>query len=102
MQTILDPVAFEWDEGNSEKNYRKHQVTRQEAEEVFINEPFIISEDVTHSNENEKRFQGLGRTNYERKLFISFTIRNEKIRVISVRDMSKKEGVVYEKLKKNS
>lgn len=102
MKIDIATLEFEWDKGNSDKNYFKHEVTKQESEEVFINEPFIVLDDTAHSTEEEKRFQGLGRTSFNRKLFISFTIRSNKIRVISVRDMSKRERLIYEKIKKNS
>jgi len=90
------PISFEWDKGNSNKNFKKHNVTNQEAEVCFSNKPFIISEDIKHSRK-EKRFQALGKTNRGRLLFLSFTIRKDKIRIISARDMSKKEEVTYEK-----
>lgn len=95
MKIVPKPISFEWDEGNINKN-SKHNVTNTEAEEVFFNEPFIVAEDNKHSS-NEQRFLGLGKTNKERTLFISFTIRTNKIRIISVRDMNKKEEVIYEK-----
>lgn len=97
MRILPEPVVFEWDKGNSDKNVKKHNVINREAEEVFSNDPFIISEDVKHSGQ-EKRFQALGKTNQGRLLFLSFTIRSDKVRIISVRDMNKKEEVTYEKV----
>ena len=97
MRIISEPLSFEWDKGNSDKNLKKHQVTNQEAEEIFFNEPLIIAEDQKHSAQ-ESRFQSLGRTNKDRKLFLSFTIRFNKIRIISIRDMNKKEKKIYEKI----
>lgn len=88
--------GFEWDEGNQIKNWIKHQVSPSECEEVFFNLPLLLADDVQHSQE-EKRFYVLGQTNAERKLFISFTNRTNKIRVISARDMSRKERQVYAK-----
>jgi len=88
--------GFEWDEGNQTKNWIKHQVSTSECEEVFFNLPLLLADDVQHSQE-EKRFYVLGQTNAERKLFISFTIRTNKIRVISAREMSRKERQVYAK-----
>jgi uncharacterized DUF497 family protein len=96
MKILPDPKRFEWDKGNNKKNFEKHNVTIQETEELFSNEPFIISEDIKHSTKYEQRFQALGKTNKKRKLFVSFTIRTDKIRIISVRDMNKKEEVAYE------
>lgn len=87
-------VGFDWDEGNTEKNWVLHQVTRNESEQVFFNEPLIIAKDTKHS-EYEKRWYVLGRTDTERLLFIVFTIRKDFIRIISARDMNKKEREVY-------
>ena len=88
--------GFEWDEGNQTKNWIKHQVSTSECEEVFFNLPLLVADDVQHSQE-EKRFYVLGQTNSGRKLFISFTIRTNKIRVISARDMNRKERRAYAK-----
>jgi len=96
MRIIFTPTTFEWDKGNSDKNTIKHAVTIQESEEVFFNQPLIITEDQKHSN-SEHRFQALGKTNNHRQLFLSFTIRKNKIRIISIRDMNKKEIKAYEK-----
>ncbi len=95
IRILPDPVFFEWDKGNIDKNFVKHGVTNQEAEEIFSNEPLIILEDVKHSLK-EIRFKGLGKTNKERLLFVSFVVRNNKVRIISIRDMNKKEEVIYE------
>ncbi len=96
MIVIPEPLSFDWDSGNIDKNLEKHQVSCQEAEEVFVNEPLIITEDLLHSTK-EKRYLGLGKSNSLRFLFLSFTIRNQKIRIISIRDMSQKEKKDYEK-----
>lgn len=96
MKILPKPVAFEWDKGNLSKNFKKHNVRNQEAEEIFVNEPLIVLEDAKHS-QKEIRFHALGVTGKKRKLFLSFTIRKDKIRIISARDMNKKEEVTYEK-----
>lgn len=95
--------GFDWDEGNLEKNWQKHQVSREESEEVFGNEPIIITEDPKHS-QLEQRYSALGRANNGRELNIIFTLRKNKlIRVISARNMNKRERLIYEKeVKKNS
>ncbi len=102
MKILPQPLTFEWDKGNIKKNFVKHNVTTQESEEVFSNEPFLVSEDIKHSTGLEQRFQALGKTKLGRKLFISFTVRIDKVRVISVRDMNRKEEVTYEAIEKNS
>jgi uncharacterized DUF497 family protein len=88
-------VGFDWDEGNKQKNWEKHQVDFRECEEVFFNQPLLIYEDTKHSSQ-ELRFYALGRSDVSRPLFLVFTIRNEKVRVISARDQSKKERKIYE------
>ena len=99
---IKNCEGFLWDEGNAEKNWIKHQVTRLECEEIFFNLPLVISDDVKHSK-IEKRFYALGKSKAERFLFISFTIRNNFIRVISARDINQRERKIYEKkIEKNT
>ena len=88
-------TGFDWDEGNLTKNWEKHGVTLFECEEVFFNEPLVVGDDDAHS-ETEGRHYALGRTDMGRLLFLVFTIRGDKVRVISARDMSKKERGVYE------
>jgi len=87
--------GFEWDEGNINKNWKKHLVTNEEAEEVFINIPRVMLLDEKHSK-FEKRYKVLGLTDKKRRLSITFTIRNYKFRIISARDMNKKERSKYE------
>lgn len=88
-------TGFEWDDHNSEKNWIKHGVTPSECEEIFFNRPLIVLDDAQHSK-NERRFYSLGRTEIGRLLFVVFAIRKDKIRVISARDMSRKERKEYQ------
>jgi uncharacterized DUF497 family protein len=102
MKLLPEPISFEWDTGNIDKNYKKHKVTNQEAEEIFNNEPLIISKDIKHSHE-ETRYLLWGKTAKEKMLAVIFTIRNKKIRIISARDMNAKERRSYEeKIKINT
>lgn len=96
MQSLPILEGFEWDKGNRQKNWLKHNVSQEECEEIFVNQPLFISIDPGHSN-TEIRYRVLGQTNEERRLFLIFTIRNSLIRVISSRDMNKKEKSIYEK-----
>lgn len=91
--------SFQWDEGNESKNWIQHQVSKFEAEEVFFNEPVLLFHDSKHS-QVEKRHFVLGKTDADRKLMIVFTARSRQIRVISARDMSKKERKIYERIAK--
>jgi uncharacterized DUF497 family protein len=95
MEEILNNCeGFEWDKVNSEKNWIRHRVTQGECEQVFFNEPIIVSNDEKHS-QTESRWFLLGRTDSEKLLFIVFTVRKKMIRVISARDMNKKERKNY-------
>ncbi len=94
-----DIIGFDWDENNIDKNWLKHKVHFTECEEVFFNKPLLILEDIKHSVV-ESRFYCLGKTMETRMLFLVFTIRNSKIRIISARDMNKKEKKEYEKYSK--
>ena len=94
-------IGFEWDEGNINKSKKKHDLVWWTIEEIFFNEPLPIFEDSKHSQE-ERRYYTLGKTDDNTRLFVVFTVRNKKIRVISARKMNKKERTYYEKFKKNT
>ena len=94
MEVLSHCEGFEWDEGNVNKNWLEHKVSPAECEQVFFNRPLVIQDDIKHS-EVEKRFYALGGTDSKRNLFIAFTVRDKRIRVISARDMSRKEREVY-------
>ena len=96
MINLVNIKGFDWDEGNYRKN-EKHGVSMAEAEQVFFNAPLLLIEDTKHSSQ-ESRFHALGKSDDNRPLHITFTLRNaeEKIRVISARDMHRKERVIYE------
>ncbi len=89
-------VGFDWDEYNAVKNWERHRVTPEEAEDVFFHEPLVLRFDSGHSR-SEKRYWALGRTSRERRLFVAFTIRRKLIRVISIRDMSRSEIEEYQR-----
>ena len=97
MKDILrECTGFDWDDGNSIKNWLKHLVSQRECEQAFFNEPTIISFDEKHS-QIENRYFLLGKTDSHRLLLLVYTVRENLIRVISARDMSKKERNIYEK-----
>ncbi|WP_372827680.1 BrnT family toxin [Polaromonas sp.] len=89
-------AGFDWDDGNARKN-EKHGVSTAEAEQVFFNTPLLFLEDVFHS-QREPRLHALGKTDEGRTLHITFTLRQPEvlIRVISARDMHRKERAIYE------
>lgn len=88
--------GFDWDAGNSRKSAEKHGVSQAEAEQVFFSEPLLVSADDRHSTA-EPRYHVLGRTTDGRYLQVTFTMRAEGrlIRVISARDMHRKERARY-------
>jgi len=101
-ELINSCIGFQWDKGNSEKNWEKHKVTKNECEQVFFNLPLLVEQDTEHSA-LEKRLYILGQTDASKLLFIVFTIRDQLIRVISARAMNKREKeIYYEQIKKYS
>lgn len=100
FEMVRQPLAFEWDEGNIKKNWERHRVSTSECEDVFFNDPTVGCDD-WHS-QTENRYYAYGETDQQRLLFVIFTVRKEKIRVISARDMNKNERKAFhEKIKKN-
>ena len=100
-----DPLAactgFDWNEANVAKNWERHGVTPEEAEDVFFHDPFVLRSDPGHSR-REKRYWALRKTAQERRLFVAFTIRGRLIRVVSVRDMSPREVEEYQRYEKSN
>ena len=92
-----DWVGFEWDEGNLLKNWEKHQVSASECEQVFFNQPLVAGPDEKHSKAEVRQY-ALGVTDAGRRLFVVFTIRRKRIRVISARDMNRRERKVFDEL----
>jgi uncharacterized DUF497 family protein len=90
-------AGFDWDSGNSRKIAKKHDVSQSEAEQLFFNVPLLLLSDSKHS-QKEARFHALGKTETARQLHVTFTLRSGEtlIRVISARDMHRKERAIYE------
>ena len=101
LNKLIRCAGFQWDKANAEKNWLKYNVTPSECEQIFFNIPMIVSNDEKHSLE-EDRYYVLGKTDKDRGLFIAFTIRGNHIRVISARNMNKKERLVYDNYEKYS
>jgi len=93
--TLAHCAGFQWDDGNADKNWELHQVSLGEAEQTFFNRPIVVAPDKKHS-EKELRFAALGKTDAHRLLTIIFTIRGNLVRVISARDMSRRERAACE------
>lgn len=96
MMDFAKISGFEWGQGNARKN-EKHGVSTAESEQVFFNAPLLILADAKHSA-SELRYHALGKSDADRPLHITFTLRDAgtKIRVISARDMHRKERHIYE------
>jgi uncharacterized DUF497 family protein len=102
MASANDPIellrrssGFDWDIYNYYKNWQKHGITAEEAQEVFTNQPLLAYEDSKHSD-TEQRYLAYGKTNGGMRLFVSYTFRGDKIRIISARKMNQKERTLYE------
>ncbi len=96
LERLLACTGFDWDEGNLLKNWEKHGVSVAECEQVFFNRPLLAKPDARHSVA-EVRFYVLGQADTGRHLFVVFTIREDRIRIISARDTSRKERRSYER-----
>lgn len=95
MSDGVEAAEFDWDGGNAEKNWLRHRVSQSESEQVFFNRPLVVAEDEPHSRE-EVRYFALGRTDAGRLLFVAYTLRGERVRIISARDMTRRERKEYE------
>ena len=98
MIDFKEIVGFDWGEGNARKSSEKHNVTQAEAEQIFFNGPLLLLINEKHSNK-EVRYHAYGKTDKDRKLHIAFTLRQDGtlIRVVSARDMHRKERATYDK-----
>lgn len=94
-------TGFDWDEGNAPKLLARHRVSPAECEQVFFNEPLVIAEDVVHSAE-EPRWAAWGRTTEGRALAVVFTLRADRIRPLSARDMNRKERRRYAEVQRQA
>lgn len=95
MVDLTKIKAFEWDQGNIDKSFKKHGITPNEAEEIFLDQDILLLRDIEHSQQ-ERRFKAIGKVINGGVLFLAFTVRKDKIRIISVRDANKKERRLYE------
>jgi uncharacterized protein len=95
----LHDFSFEWDKGNVTKSFQKHGVTCAEAEEVFTEHRFVPLGEQYYPPCPEPRFGVLGKTHKGKLLFLVFTLRNERIRVISARPMNERERRFYASLR---
>jgi uncharacterized DUF497 family protein len=95
MTVWKEPVHFQWDAGNQEKNWQKHRVTHVECEEAFF-DPHKRVLPLASAKAAEVRHLLIGGTATGRWLFVVFTLRGHAVRVISARDLNQKERRLYE------
>lgn len=95
---VSEPIEFEWDKGNIDKNFKKHGVKNEDAESIFFDKKSLLIEDLKHSK-IEHRYQILGESGLRVRLSIFFTLRNNRVRIISARKMNDKERNLYENKK---
>ena len=100
-ERLTECEGFQWDAGNSAKIWDRHQVMPTECEELFLNRPLIVGSDDQHSA-GEDRFYALGQSDSGRPMFVAITLRGVLIRVISARDMSRKERRIFGRHEKGS
>jgi hypothetical protein len=94
MEPLPQPIVFDWDAGNRGKNWERHGVRGHECEEVFSHRPLLVADDPGHSGDESRHF-ALGQTHAGRWLFVAFTLRGDRLRIISARDMSRRERRSY-------
>lgn len=102
MNILSAPLEFEWDKSNAGHVRDRHDIEPHECEQVFFNLPLVLAQDVKHSGV-ESRYYLMGRTDADRLLFIVFTLRASKIRIVTARPLNRKERKIYhESIKENS
>jgi uncharacterized DUF497 family protein len=88
-------LKVEWDEDKARSNARKHGVTFEEAVTVFSDVLAMTIHDGDHSDD-EDRYVIMGETDQQRLLVVSFTDREDAIRIISARVANRRERKKYE------
>jgi hypothetical protein len=101
LPNLSQASGFDWDEWNAPKIWEKHGVSQADCEQVFFNEPLVAGDDIDHFGE-EQRYYVLGLTDKGRHLFLVFTLREDLIRVITARDMSRRERRTYRDVEEKS
>ncbi len=88
-------MKLEWDENKAANNLSKHQVSFDEAKTVFDDPLYIDFYEPDHSEE-EDRYLIVGQSTQGRLLIVSYTERGNSVRLISAREVTRKERRVYE------
>lgn len=88
-------IKFEWDKGKAKSNLQKHKVSFEEVMTIWNDELTVFLHDPSHSD-NEPRYMMIGYSSKNNLLFVSFTERNQRIRIISARKATKYERKRHE------
>ncbi len=91
--------SFEWDRGNRTKNWVRHAIRTEECEEVFLGGRALPVGIQVAPSVSEKRYAVVGETTLRKPLFVVFTVRGDKVRVISARPMTPQESEDYDVLR---
>jgi len=89
-------MEFQWDEAKAAANLAKHGVSFEEAKTVFDDRLYVDFYDPKHSL-NEHRYIIIGQSNQRRVLIVSYIERNDAIRLINARELTRGERRDYEK-----
>ena len=93
MQYFMQDEAFEWDDGKAALNWRNHGVSFEMARDVF-QDIFAIEWIDDRHGDMEQRFVTVG-TVEGRLLFVAYTLRGQRIRIISAREAEPRERRRY-------
>ena len=88
-------TQFEWNENKAEHNLARHGVSFDEAKTVFDDPLYVDFYDPDHSDE-EHRYIIMGQSRQGRLLIVSYTEREDVIRLISARQVTRRERAAYE------
>ena len=86
-------MEFEWDESKARANLRKHGVDFADAATMFDDNRAVT---VADDDLEEERYVTIGMDALGRVLVVAYTIRGERIRIISARRATKRERAEYE------
>lgn len=92
----LKTLSFHWDQWNAQKNELKHGVSSIEAESAFFDPFYKLFLDQKHSTAKEQRYILYGKSLENRVLMVGFTLRGNKVRIITARAASRKERAIYD------
>ena len=88
---VADELIFDWDEAN-EAHVARHNITPEEVEQVFANDPMDLGADVV---DGEERYTAVGQTKRLRVLVLVWTMRGDAIRPITAFDASERLATRY-------